>query len=175
MARFPVRRATSPVGSVHPVGEKPRPLRSSGVHHVGLSVSDLDRSITFYCEVLGGVLVRPPYAGERSAFVGRMALVMLGTTALDLYEHSGNEGEDFVPTRTGLDHLALTARSDEDLDAWAAHLDACGWARSEIRVAGDVGRMFDFRDPDGIQLELIFVDQARLAHSATATALRCTE
>ena len=157
------------------MGEKPKPLRSSGVNHVGLSVSDLDRSIAFYCEVLGAVLVRPPYAGERSAFIGRMALVMLGTTALDLYEHTGNEGEEFVPTRTGLDHLALAARSDEELDAWAAHLDARGWTRSEIRAAGGVGRMFDFRDPDGIQLELIFVDQAKLDRSATADALRSTE
>jgi glyoxylase I family protein len=154
------------------VAELPSRLRSSGVQHLGLSVSDLDRSVAFYCDVLGAVLVRPPYPGERSSFDGHMALVMVGSTALDLYEHTRNEREQFQPSRTGLDHLALTVRSDEELDAWAAWLDACGLPRSEIRPAGDVGRMFDFVDPDGIQLELIFIDHARLAHSATSAALR---
>jgi glyoxylase I family protein len=42
-------------------------------------------------------------------------------------------------------------------------LDACAVARSEIRsLDGDIGAMFDFVDPDGIQMEFIHVDQAKL-------------
>jgi glyoxylase I family protein len=152
--------------------DRPGSLRSSGVNHLGLSVRDLDRSVAFYCDVLGAVLVRPPYPGERETFDGQMALVMVGSTALDLYQHTRNEREEFQPSRTGLDHLALAVRSDEELDAWAAWLDARGLPRSEIRPAGDVGRMFDFMDPDGIQLELIFIDQAKLVHSGSAAARR---
>jgi glyoxylase I family protein len=125
--------------------------------------------------VLGAVLVRPPYPGARPTFDGHMALVMIGSTALDLYEHRENQREEFQACRTGLDHLALTVRSDDELDAWAAWLDARGLLRSDIRPAGAVGRMFDFVDPDGIQLELIFVDHAKLAHSATSAARRDAE
>jgi len=130
--------------------------------HLGFSVTNLDRSIKFYCDALGAVLVREPSEGDRPAFSGRMALVMLGSNGLDLYEHVGNEAERFVPARTGLDHLALVAESFEQLRAWADWLDACEVPRSEIRDVG-VGAMFDFVDPDGIQIEFCFTDQAKLA------------
>jgi glyoxylase I family protein len=55
--------------------------------HLGLSVTDLDRSVEFYCDVLGGLMVRPPFAGTSPSFSGRMAIVLLGSMALDLYEH----------------------------------------------------------------------------------------
>ena len=54
VARLLPPRTTPPVGSVHPVGEKPKPLRSSGVNHLGLSVSDLDRSVTRFRRRAGG-------------------------------------------------------------------------------------------------------------------------
>jgi hypothetical protein len=50
-------------------------------------------------------------------------------------------------------------------------LDALGLPRSALRDAGNVGQMFDFVDPDGIQLELIFIDQAKLRLSATYAAV----
>jgi glyoxylase I family protein len=123
--------------------------------HLGFSVTDLDRSIKFYCDVLGAELVRAPYDGDSPSFSGRMALVMLGSNGLDLYEHAGNEGERFEPARTGLDHLALVAESFEHLKTLADWLDACEVPRSEIRDVG-VGAMFDFVDPDGIQIEFCF-------------------
>jgi glyoxylase I family protein len=132
---------------------RPQP---SGLSHFGLSVTDLNKSINFYCDVLGAIVLRPPYNGER--FSGRMSLVTLGSTVLDLYEHAGNEGERFAPARTGLDHLALVATSYEDLEAWGRWLDANGVARSEIRVS-ETAAIFDFVDPDGIQIEFCFVDQ----------------
>ena len=138
-----------------------------GVSHIGCSVTDLDRSVTFYCDVLGAALIRPPYGGERTSFSGRMALVRLGTLSLDLYEHAANAGERFDPSHTGLDHLALTAASLKDLEAWATWLDDHQIPHSEIRDGGGVGAMFDFVDPDGIQIEFFFLDEERLRHSAT--------
>jgi glyoxylase I family protein len=134
--------------------------RQSGMSHFGLSVTDLDRSITFYCDVLGAMVVRTPYNGYR--FSGRMALVTLGSTAVDLYEHAANEGERFEPARTGLDHLALVAASYEDLDAWGRWVDAKGVRRSEIREV-EGAAIFDFVDPDGIQIEFCFVYHKKLA------------
>jgi len=40
-----------------------RPPTEPGISHVGLSVSDLERSLAFYCEVLGpGCCARPTKA-----------------------------------------------------------------------------------------------------------------
>jgi len=133
--------------------------------HFGLSVTDLDRSVAFYCDVLGARLVRPPYAGESPSFFGRMALVMVGSTALDLYQHADNTGDRFEPARTGLDHFALVADSFEVLEAWQRWLEDHGVHKSEIRPAGGAGAMFDFVDPDGVQIEFLFLDQDKLRRS----------
>ena len=77
----------------------------AGVHHMGLSVRDLDRSIRFYCDVLGAALFREPYDGNSPSFSGRMAIVGLGALGLDLIEHASNGGEQFQPGRTGLTGL----------------------------------------------------------------------
>jgi glyoxylase I family protein len=139
----------------------------SGVGHVGLSVTDLDRSVSFYRDVLGALLVVPPFEGYRG-FSGRMAILMLGLTVLDLYEHAGNCGERFDPARTGLDHLALAAQSYEEVDAWTRWLDARGIPRSEVRDSDGFGALFDFLDPDGIQIELSFLDQDMLRQASAA-------
>jgi glyoxylase I family protein len=128
--------------------------RLAGLHHLGISATNLERSIPFYCDVLGAdLLLRDTTEGERR-FTGRMAILSLGGRIFDLCEHSSNAGERFDPVHTGLDHLALEAESFEQLAAWASWLDSCGVARSEIRkVAGGLGATFDFVDPDGIQIE----------------------
>ena len=143
--------------------------RQSGVSHLGFSVTDLDRSISFYCDVLGARLVRAPNVGERQRFSGRQAILLVGSTALDLNEHNGNDGDSFEPTRTGLDHLAFAAHSVADLEAWAQWLDAHGVERSEIRDPDNVGGLFDFVDPDGIQLEFCFIDEEKLSRYPSAT------
>jgi glyoxylase I family protein len=139
-----------------------------GAHHLGFSVRDLESSIRFYCDVLGAAVIRPPYAGDNPSFAGRMAIVILGATALDLFEHAENAGQRFDPRRTGLDHLGFEAESVQDLERWASWLDVCGVPHSGIRelVADDTGTavpephgaIVDFVDPDGIQLEFLFVD-----------------
>lgn len=139
---------------------------ASGLSHLGLSVSDLDRSIAFYRDVLGAVVVRPPHDGDSPSFQGRMALVGLGSLGVDLYEHTANPGDRFDPARTGLDHLALAVDSYKELEAWARWLDAHEVRRSPIRDGGGVGSMFDFTDPDGVQIEFYFLDEDKLRRSA---------
>ncbi len=113
----------------------------------------------FYREVVGSDLLVGIHDGTSPSFLGRMAILSLGGQILDLYEHSSNEGERFDPVRTGLDHFALEATSLEELQQWATWLDACGVARSEVReVAGGHGAIFDFVDPDGIQIEFIHLN-----------------
>ena len=122
-------------------------------------MTNLQRSVRFYCDVVGADLLVGPNDGTSLSFTGRMAILSLGGRVFDVCEHSGNEGERFNPVRTGLDHFALEANSVGELQAWATWLDSCGVARSAIReVAGGLGTMFDFVDPDGIQVEFIHLN-----------------
>lgn len=133
--------------------------RLAGLHHFGLSVASLEHSIRFYCDVLGADLLvaDTPEGEDLRRFPGRAAILNLGGQVFDLCEHSTNAGERFDPVRTGLDHFALEAESVDSLREWASWLDTSGVARSEIRnVAGGLGSMFDFVDPDGIQIEFAY-------------------
>ena len=140
----------------------------AGVHHMGLSVRDLDCSIRFYCDVLGAALFREPYDGNSPSFSGRMAIVSLGALGLDLIEHASNGGEQFQPGRTGLDHLSFPTESLDDLRDWARWLDACDVSHSGVRDVAGVGSMLNFADPDGIAVEFLFLDLEKLSQGAFA-------
>jgi catechol-2,3-dioxygenase len=79
---------------------------------------------------------------------------------LGLDHHDANAAEQFAEHRTGLDHLAIGVPLREDLDRWATHLDRLGVRRSPIEegtVAGMDFAVLNFRDPDNIALELIWL------------------
>jgi len=155
-------------GIIDAVDSKMGHPQVAGVHHMGLSVRDLDRSIRFYCDVLGAALFREPYDGNSPSFSGRMAIVSLGALGLDLIEHASNGGEQFQPGRTGLDHLSFPTESLDDLRDWARWLDACDVSHSGVRDVAGVGSMPNFADPDGIALEFLFLDLEKLSQGAFA-------
>ena len=140
-------------------GRTERPT-TSGLDHFGLSVTDLAKSGAFYCDVLGAEVV----FGAHDVDSFRRVVVKLGSWIVDLNQFHANDGTRFDVTRTGLDHLGLTAGSRNALEDWASWLDAHDVPRSAIREMPDpvVGSMFDFVDPDGIQFEFSFVESARL-------------
>ncbi len=139
------------------VDESPAPPSIAKLDHFGISVTDLTRSLDFYCEVLGAIVLVQPHDVDEFGF--RRAIVMIdGPMVLDLNRHGTNSGGGFKPSRTGLDHLAFSAPSYEALEAWAARLDANGVTHSPIRPVEGVGETFDFRDPDDIQLEFWHMD-----------------
>jgi len=89
-------------------------------------VTNLERSMRFYRDVVGADLLVGPHDGTSPSFEGRMAILSLGGCIFDLYAHSRNPGEGFDPARTGLDHFALAATSLDELQAWATWLDTRG-------------------------------------------------
>jgi glyoxylase I family protein len=124
------------------------------LHHVGITVTDLARSLAWYQEVLGmAPVMKERYPGGRT-----VVLVRPGTPVdIGLDEHEANEGERFAPHRTGLDHVSISVPTRAELDTWHAHLTSRGVECSEVRDVTEPMpfALLTFTDPDGVALELI--------------------
>jgi catechol 2,3-dioxygenase-like lactoylglutathione lyase family enzyme len=132
-------------------GLQPRSL--GPLHHLSLTVSDLERSVPWYCEVLGFEVIGDQRHGDGRTVV--LALTDAEFTLL-LQEHKAHEGTSFTEFRPGLDHLSFRLHDAAELDRWRARFDEAGVAYQSPRSEA-YGSVLIFRDPDRIQLEL-FVD-----------------
>ena len=135
------------------------------VHHIRLTVTDVERSRGFYTEVLGfQVAVEgPPPADDpyhdllaenlQGGVVLMNGPLLLGLRPAD--EPRATAGDRFDPFRVGLDHLSFSLASRAELEAAAAAFDERGVTRGELTELPSFGiAVLPFRDPDGIQLEL---------------------
>lgn len=125
-----------------------------GVHHVSLTVTDVETSRAWYQRVFGFETVMEFQHGNGTVTVLREPRSGVG---VGLNAHDGHAGEHFDERRTGLDHLSFQVGSRAELEEWEDKLGQLGVERSPIT---DVTEPFPFsvlvfRDPDGIQLELI--------------------
>ena len=125
----------------------------NGITHISLSVLDLEVSERFYrelfsMEVIVDGIQRGGYHETILRIPGR------GGIGLCLQAHKANDGQEFSPQRSGLDHLAFGVDDLEALRGWAQHLDARGIGHSGVNENGSFGHVINFRDPDGIQIEL---------------------
>ena len=142
----------------------------SGVHHTGLHVRDLARSVAFYRDLLGLELLaertsHADYVGEIVGYPGatiRMAWLRQpsGGPILELLEYVDPAGApvDTATPNPGTAHLALGV---PDIAATFARLRAAGVSfKSAAPVAITAGAnrggyAVYFTDPDGITLELL--------------------
>jgi glyoxylase I family protein len=133
----------------------------TGIHHISVTVTDLEASLDWYQRLLGADRVPmkfPHYECEDTGY-GELLIDSRSGVVIGLHTNTGNDGQRFDEARTGLDHVALNVASRADLEAWTARLDELGIAHSGIRV-GEQPFPFAtvvFRDPDNIQLELFAV------------------
>jgi len=118
----------------------------AGVNHVALTVTDLDVSERFYTDVLG-------FRRVLDIGYGRLCLHQATGFVLALLRHPDGVGGPFSELTTGLDHLGLTAADRDELVEWEARLRDAGVEYTPIRDMA-LGHHLNFRDPDGIALEL---------------------
>ncbi|MFS4093090.1 VOC family protein [Streptomyces sp. AF1A] len=122
------------------------------IAHTGLNVTDLDRSLAFYRDVLGfALLAEGKDEDRRYAMLGEpggLPLVTLWQQAEGSYDGG----------RPGLHHLAFSVDSVERIREYEAALREYGveFAHEGVvahREGGTSGGIF-FHDPDGIRLEI---------------------
>src|SRR6478736_1390642 len=143
-----------------------------GLHHVGITVNDLDASTRFYHDVLGLEFSNEPspwFDGpELGKAVGvpggalRQVSLLLGDTTLELLEYKSPPSDTAGPLTSnsfGASHVAFLV---DDIAAKKAELEAKGIEfYSEVNLV-DEGvlagwRWVYFEDPDGYPLELVEV------------------
>jgi catechol 2,3-dioxygenase-like lactoylglutathione lyase family enzyme len=139
-------------------------MRSPGVHHTGITVSDLDRSVAFYEQLGFDVVERMEEEGdevERGVGVpgARLRVAMLEgpNSRLELIEYlePSNGPAPHPNNGIGAAHVCLEV---EDVDAAVAELREQGIEFLTDPITHEAGiRWVYARDPDGITAELLQV------------------
>lgn len=122
------------------------------IAHVTLTVSDLDRSVQWYERLFDVAFQRD----ENPAPFRRAVWIVEGQTLVGLHEFP--DPADTLPfneRRIGLDHLAFSCSSREELVAWERRLSELGIENGGV-VDADYGSGLSCRDPDNIALEFYF-------------------
>lgn len=139
-------------------------MRSPGVHHTGITVSDLDRSIDFYGRLGFDVVERLDEEGdevERGVGVEgaqlRSALLESPNGRLELIQYVAPGGSQAALPNNGIGaaHICVEV---EDVDDAVAELREAGVRFLSDPITHEAGiRWVYAKDPDGITAELLQV------------------
>lgn len=125
----------------------------SGIHHVSITVPDIERSVPWYSELLGLTKLMEEQHPDGTGYA-----VVLGkpdwSMCVGLHMHPTNTKERFSEARTGLDHVGFIVSDHAELEAWESRLTERGVEHSPINDQEGYSVLV-FRDPDNIQLEFI--------------------
>jgi glyoxylase I family protein len=133
-------------------------VRSTGVHHVDLVVSSIERSLPFYAELLGplGFHRVSEVEGER----GETIWYLGGPGSAVGLREAQSESDKYDRYRVGLHHVAFEANSRAQVDERAEWLRAYGAEiESEPQEYAYLPGYYAvfFYDPDGLKLEIVHV------------------
>jgi catechol 2,3-dioxygenase-like lactoylglutathione lyase family enzyme len=121
----------------------PRTPALLGIRHVALFVGDLAAAERFWVDALGYEVEWRPDADN----------VYLRGGSDNLALHRAAPG---AAGAGRLDHIGLAVPRAEDVDAWAAHLEARGVVvEAPPRTHRDGSRSLYFRGPEGLLIQII--------------------
>lgn len=134
-------------------------MPARGIHHLDLTVADVERSLAFYLTVLGPAgLVEseryPSYRGTEEVVYLGFADQLIGLRPADGGEHRYYD--------VGIEHIAFRVDTRAEVDA---AFERCGAAGARIHYPPELDRdvddyyaFFAF-DPDGIRVEVFCWDE----------------
>lgn len=124
-----------------------------GFEHVGMTVADMDRTVTFYCDLLGLRL----HLRKKNAEGTDLAFLDAGGGMLEIFAPAAgaDRAVDVPAGQSGMRHLTFRFSS---VDETFARLEAAGVTlveRPRFAHNREIFRKVAFvRDPDGILIEL---------------------
>lgn len=128
------------------------------ISHLDLSVTDVEKSADWYCEVLGLRRAR------RADLDNRIMVVLVHEVSgliMGLIQHHETVGDRFDERRPGLDHVGFGVSDRGELMEWEARLTKLGVEHSSVQDSpSGSGSALVFRDPDNIQLEFWWTRQS---------------
>ena len=134
------------------------PITTTGFSHARLTVRDIETSRRFYDTVFGWDVAYELPADADEQTREQLWFVFGGV----IYQVPGGlfglrpvaDGDDtFDENRVGLDHISFAVADRGELERAVEVLDSLGATHEEIKDAGAM-YLLEFRDPDGIALEL---------------------
>ncbi len=144
-------------------------MTSGSVHHVGITVADMDRAVAFWARLLGHpgrdrTVLQGPQLGTLVGYPGIRIescwFDLPGGVALELLRYLDRDDapHDAGTAHPGNVHVCLRV---DDMDTAHAHAVACG-ARPvgdrpiDVQAGPRAGsRLAYLRDPDGVTIELV--------------------
>lgn len=121
-----------------------------GVAHVAVTVTDLQKSTSWYSALFGSDAVLDE--DEEVAGFHHTVFAIGGGQLFGLHTFPDPAAGEFNERSVGLDHVAFSCQDRSDLETWLARLNELGIANGGI-VDAHYGSGLSFRDPDGIALE----------------------
>lgn len=127
--------------------DMPIEIKTPGVHHIAIRVTDMARSKNFYINQLGfkAVIDQP-----------ELLIFFAGTTAIAIKGPEGrvNPGDQFDPFRVGLDHIALGCDDRAELERVEQALATHHIENTGIKLDPTLQKDYiAFKDPDRISWE----------------------
>ena len=125
-------------------------MKPKAIDRVGLKVTDMDKSLAFYCDGLGLKLLRRRERGPGIA----TTVLAVGDQEMNLFsdpKFAANTADGNPP---GLDHFCLEINS-ASIDELISDLGEAGIAVAKPPVKRSDGVSLFVSDPDGCRVELI--------------------
>lgn len=124
--------------------------KTPGIHHIALRCSDMEITKKFYQETIGLPLVLD--SAELIAFTAGSLLIAFKKANATFHE------DVFTPFNIGMDHLALSCETEEELRRFAQGLADAAVDNTGIKFDETLQKLYvAFKDPDRIQWEFYMV------------------